>query len=251
MCVFQLEDSARSLKRRLEAMINSQRWPSDLWLHTSSFQLSADNYDMTVSACHAAAVIIVDPVILASTVKDWNSQQEVRDAYDLWRRVSRDTNAAVALAAHHRKMAGDSGDQMAGSIQAQATVDGIIELFRDGNLEKTERRVSFTGRDWSDREDEMIRLNTDTLTWDAIGSFQEAKNTAKDAAKETRLHDRVNLVKDILPSGPPGITFNEIAEATGMSRQWVSNVIKSMGDDVSRAGTTQSPADPLRFWKTG
>jgi len=40
------------------------------------------------------------------------------------------TDAAVFAAAHHRKMDGDFGDAMSGSIQAQATVDGILDLYR-------------------------------------------------------------------------------------------------------------------------
>ena len=48
-----------------------------------------------------------------------------RDAFDLWRRLARDTEACQALSYHHRKTAGDFGDAMAGSVQAQATLGGI------------------------------------------------------------------------------------------------------------------------------
>ena len=91
----QLEDSERSLRRRLETMNSGSRWPNDLLLHVSPFRLVADNYEATVKACQGAFLIICDPIIQASEIRDWNSQHEVRAAYDLWRRLPRDVDAAV------------------------------------------------------------------------------------------------------------------------------------------------------------
>ena len=76
------------------------------------------------------------------------------------------------------------------------------------------------------------------------------RQAANDAAREGRLQDKVKLVKDVLPSGPPGMTLDEIAMATGMDRSAVGRLIKVMGDSVSRAGKARSPGDPLKFWRT-
>ena len=78
---FQLEDSERTIKHRLER-IASRPLTEDLLLHARSpFRLTEDNYAATVAACQGCAVVIADPIIQASEVKDWNAQGEVRDAY--------------------------------------------------------------------------------------------------------------------------------------------------------------------------
>lgn len=242
--LFQLEDSERTLKKRLHAMTGGS-FPRDLWIHAAPFKLAPETYDATVEACRGASLIICDPIIQAGEVQDWNSQAEVRATYDLWRRLARDTDAAVVVAAHHRKMSGDFGDQMAGSIQAQATVDGILEMYRDSHLEKLERKLSFTGRDWADRDDEVIRLDPETLTWTCGGTFKEAL----DADKEERRAEKAEEVFESLPAGPPGLTYEELQGATGMGRNRIREGIKALGGRVAKAGKARSSKDPLRFWR--
>ena len=251
VCMFQLEDSGRTMKRRLEKM-TSGSWPSDFLLHVEPFRLSVENYSLTVGACLGASLIICDPIIQASEVRDWNAQSEVRDTYELWRRLARDTDAAVLVAAHHRKMAGDFGDQMAGSVQAQASVDGIIELYRDPNLERVERKISFTGRDWSDRDDEVIRLDTETLTWRSVGSFGEAREIAREVARKERLQEKVAEVWEALPQSPPGLTYAQLADFTGLSRDRVREAIAELDEGAARSGNPRgSRSNPLRFWRSG
>jgi hypothetical protein len=244
VCVFQLEDSGRTLKRRLERMTQGH-WPSDLLLHVDPFRLSDENYNAAVSACQGAILVICDPIIQASEVRDWNAQSEVRRTYELWRRLARDTDATVIVSAHHRKMGGDFGDQMAGSIQAQATVDGIIEIYRHSSLNKTERKVSFTGRDWSDTEDEVIWLDTETLTWSLLGSFNEVR----EMTREGQLQEKVAKVWNALPSEPPGLTYTEIETATSLGSNRVREAIRALGDRIVQAGTARSSKDPLKFCK--
>ena len=249
VCMFQLEDSSRTLKKRLEKM-TGDRWPRDFWLHVDPFRLSVENYEATVDACRGASLIICDPIIQASEVRDWNAQSEVRETYELWRRLARDTDAGVVVAAHHRKMTGDYGDQMAGSIQAQATVDGIIEIYRDANLAKTERKLSFTGRDWSDREDEVISLDTETLTWGSAGSFVEAQEMGREMAKQERLRDKMSEVWDALPVEGPGLTYPELVDLTELSRDRIREAVRALGEKVAREGNPRSRTNPLRLWRS-
>lgn len=158
-----LEDSPLTIKERLLKMAPAGL-PDDLLLHTDPFHLAVENYESTVRACRGACLVICDPVIMASEVRDWNSQQEVRDTFDLWRRLSRDIACCIALSYHHRKLPGDFGDAMAGSVQAQATVDGILELYRDRSLQSTERKVTFIGRDWPDLQKGVISLESNSMT---------------------------------------------------------------------------------------
>lgn len=240
--MFQLEDSTRTLKRRFASMTGGS-WPANFELHLDPFKLSVENFDATVATCAGASLIICDPIIQASDIQDWNAQSEVRNTYELWRRLARDTDAAVVVAAHHRKMAGDFGDQMAGSIQAQAAVDGIIELFRDSNLAKTERKVTFTGRDWADLEDEVISLDTDTLIWTPAGSYQEIQ----EMAKEGKAQEKAAKVLDALPTKTPGLTYAELEKKTGMGRDPIRRAIEALGDKVRQTGKAKSPTDPLKF----
>jgi len=241
--MFQLEDSGRTLKRRLELMAGDP--PKDFWLHVAPFKLVSENFDATLRACQGASLIICDPVILASEIRDWNSQQEVRDTYDLWRRLARDTGAAVVAAMHHRKMEGDHGDQLAGSIQAQATVDGILELYRDRSLDKVERRLSFVGRDWADVEDEVIRLNPDTLTWQPQGTYQEAKEEAQEARRQAKADELLNA----LPTEPPGLTYVELETQTGHSRRVLQDLAKALGSRLEKSQPPYTTTSPMKLWK--
>ena len=178
--VFQLEDSHRTVGARLLA-ITSKKLPDDLLLHMADipFRMSEDSYPQVADACRGFSLVIVDPIIQVARVGDWNAQQDVRNAYDLWRRLARELDVTVVVVAHHRKAVGDFGEQIAGSIQGLATPDGIVEVRRDGSLSKAQRRVSYVGRDWADLEDEVIELNPSTLTYDRV-------STASDLVEERR-----------------------------------------------------------------
>ena len=142
-------------------------------------------------------------------------------------------------------MAGDFGDAMAGSVQAQATVDGILELYRDRNLQKTERKVTFTGRDWPDFEDEVVSLDTTSLTWQAVGKYSDAR----DAAGEVRKQGDAAVALEALPDCPPGLTYAEWEATTGFGRTKLGTIRKTLGEQVGQGGKPRSPSDPLRFWK--
>ena len=247
--LFQLEDSDRTLKRRFESMA-PQGPPSNFLLHAEPFELSQENYDATVEACQGASLVICDPIIQATNIRDWNAQQEVRDGYDPWRRLARDTNAAVIVSAHHRKMAGEFGDAMAGSIQAFAAVDGILELYRDDKLDKSERRISFVGRDWSDREDEVIRLNTEILTWELAGTYVEAKERLRESVRESERQRKDERVWDALPDGPPGVTYDELVAETELTKGIIRTCIKSLGVKVAPSTGGGGRGNERRFWRT-
>lgn len=243
--IFQLEDSKRTLKRRIQAMTGGNL-PKGIWLHTEPFRLTDENYDATVEACSKSLLVICDPIIQGTNIRDWNSPSEVRDAYEYWRRLARDTDAAVFAAVHHRKMDGEFGDAMAGSIQAQATVDGILELYRDKKLERTERRLSFTGRDWGDMDEEVIALDTETLTWKRVGTFQDAKEQAKDAERQTVMA----AVRDVLPTSSPGMSKKMITDLTGLNERQVRDALDLLGDKVL-CEKMPGRGGPIGYWLSG
>ena len=229
VCFFQLEDSEKIIHRRLSKRLGGRRL-SNVFLHMTPFRLTQENFEVTVTACLGSSLIICDPIIQASEVRDWNSQSEVRDAYDIWRRLARDTGAAVVVSAHHRKMVGTYGDQIGGSIQAQAAVDGMIEVYRDTALDKMERKVSFTGRSWSDMDDEVIRLDIETLTWKSSGFFKDVKENAKAGT----LQRESQALLDALPVKEPGKTYQELQQETGLTKDRLRNIVKDLGEKVIR-----------------
>ena len=240
---FQLEDSDRTLKKRLERMLGPDS-PPDLLFHVSPFRLCEENYDLTLSQVKGASLIICDPIIQATEVRDWNSQAEVREAYEFWRQLARDTDAAVCVSNHHRKMEGGYGDQMAGSIQALATVDGVIELYRDPKLQKSERKVSFVGRDWSDLPDEVVALDVETLTWLFKGQLGEVI----EQEKEDKRDEDAQRALTVLPGSPPGITLQDWEEDSGLSSKRLKVARNALDGQVASEGSGVK-GSPLKFWR--
>jgi hypothetical protein len=244
--VFQLEDSPRTIGRRLKAMLGNSS-PEHLLIHRPEepFRISEDNYPLVVDACRECSLIVVDPIIQASRVGDWNSQQEVRNAYELWRRLARELDALVIVVAHHRKALGDFGEQIAGSIQGLATPDGIIEIRRDLSLTKTQRRVSYVGRDWADTEDEVIDLDTSTLTYTVVGTSKGFK----EERRQKELEDLAGELEQFLPLAPPGLTFEELREKSGEGEKAVRSALKLLkeGGRLVTTGKLRSKTNPARY----
>ena len=180
---FQLEDSARIIRRRWEKMGG---FPTDdIRIEPGPWKATEENQESTIKTVDGASPIVVDPIIAASSVERWADMTEVRRTYDYWRVVARETNAVVVVSAHHRKMSGDDGDQVAGSHQAGAMVDGIIEMRRMGGdgADLLERRLSFTGRDWPDLEDLIVKL--DPEPW-CSGRWGLSKNGRRRGRRASR-----------------------------------------------------------------
>ena len=219
----------------------------DLLLHQANvpFHMSEESYQLVVDACRGCSLIVVDPIIQASRVQDWNAQQEVRSAWEYWRRLARDLDALVVVVAHHRKALGDFGDQIAGSIQGLATPDGVIEVRRDPNLLPNQRRVSYVGRDWADFEDEVIELDPSTLTFTLVGTAQAAKDERDRRTAEGHAEELL----DQIPMEAPGKTQAELVEASGLGDKPVRDALKVLvaSERVTTTGKAKSRNNPLRY----
>jgi len=232
----QLEDSDRLISRRWMRMSHAP--PSHVHIARGPWQAAEANLDATVAGLMGASLIIVDPIISASTVERWSDMAEVRRAYDYWRVVARETGAVVIVLAHHRKLFGEGGEQMAGSHQAGATVDGIIEMRRTAKLQPGERLVEFTGRDWPDIEPLVVALDPETLVFAPVGTY-------KDRGEEERKR-RATHVADVLPVEAPGKTLEEIKTAADMTDRQVGVALADLGDTVVKSGRGVK-GDPYRW----
>ncbi len=247
VALFQLEDSARTISKRIRE-ITIGPVSDQLLVHQpdTPFQINDQNYGAVVDACRGCALVIVDPIIQAARVSDWNAASEVRAAYELWRRLARELDAVVVVVAHHRKQVGDFGDQIAGSIQGLATPDGIIELRRDSRLTKTQRKVSFVGRDWPDLEELVIDLDPETLRFTVVG---DASALAEDHQKKTS-EKRAEELLDSLPVVPPGLSYSELTHKTGLSDKALRPALLFLEEQgrVVTTGISRSKTNPLRFY---
>lgn len=193
----QLEDSDRLIARRWKNLAGAVT--HNINIARGPWQLNETNLNATIGALLDASLILVDPLISAVNVQHWSDMTEVRQAYDLWRIIARETNAVVLLIAHHRKLSGDDGDQVAGSHQAGASVDGIIEIRKGGQgIQDNERRLSYTGRDWPDLPDEVIALHSDSLVFNLRGDY-------KTRQQEARANEAISDIQPLyraLKSGP-------------------------------------------------
>jgi hypothetical protein len=173
----QLEDSDRIIARRWQRMAGAPS--ANVHIARGPWHSCDENLEATIGTVKGAALVVVDPIISASDVEKWADMHQVRKAYEYWRLLARETDAVVMILAHHRKMDGSDGDQVAGSHQAGAAVDGIVEMRKGGSgIDANERRLSFTGRDWADLEDEVIALNPETLVFEPVGTYREKKEEA-------------------------------------------------------------------------
>jgi hypothetical protein len=192
---FQLEDGERTIKRRWAKMCQGQS--PQVAIVRGPWRLTEENLQATVQVLQGKALVVVDPIISALEVGKWSDMGEVRGGFDLWRQVARQTNSVVLLVAHHRKAAGEEGEQIAGSHQAAATVDGIIEVRKGGALmDKNERRLEFLFRDLPDLDDQIVALNPDNLTFEPRGSLQDRQAAAAAEQAEADVHDLATAVMD-------------------------------------------------------
>ena len=166
----QLEDTLRSIVRRWRRLYPHGRVPENITLDQAPWRLSDANLEGTVRRLvdDQIALVVIDPMISAFPPHDINSPTESRGAMELFRRLARDSNTVVTLAAHHRKTEGEFGDQISGSHQQAATVDGFIEMRR--TKVSGQRRISFIGRDWPDLPDELVQIDPDTLRLQHLGT---------------------------------------------------------------------------------
>jgi hypothetical protein len=127
-------------------------------------------------------------------------------------------------------------------MQAFATIDGSVEIYRDPNLEKVERRMTFVGRDWPDLQDEVIALDDRSLTFKAVGTVSERK----EIQKENKEQEKLQQLLDVLPQEEPGMTIDEVVEATEQGKYTVRELLKAHERSITRTGLGKS-GQPFRY----
>ena len=209
----QLEDSPRSIVRRWRRRYPSGDIPQGIIIDQESWRLTEDNLAATVEQIKSigASLVVIDPLINAMPPHNLNDATESRAVMELFRRLSRESNAVVLLVAHHRKAEGEFGDQISGSHQQGAAIDGFIEIRRTNT--KGQRRISLIGRDWPDLPDELVEIDEDTLRLKHLGSYADIK---EDIRREQALKDST-AITNIVPDEGSLIRQDELKKKVGLS----------------------------------
>lgn len=120
---------------------------------------------------------IIDPLAFAIR----GNEQEASHMAPFFRQMRElifDTNCSIILVHHHRKSGGENGDAIRGSSAILGAVDVALELHRDSEQAKT-ATLKVTSR-FASVEDEVIVLDTESLTWKSEGSADDFKRTKRE-----------------------------------------------------------------------
>ena len=95
-------------------------------------------------------------------------------------------------------------------------------------------------------DDEVIALDPETLTFKGVGAYRVV---AEDVSRDKK-GPELQVLREALPDGPPGLTYKELEEKTQWDRRAISRLVKIMGEEVGRQGKPQSKKDPLRLFRS-
>lgn len=140
------------------------------------------------------------------------------------------TGLAVLLVHHQRKAGGEGGDAIRGSTALPAAVDVVMEYERPARpASRRHRQVTTTGR-WSVAPPVLLVDVDEHGAWREIGE-------GIDPAGASAVDWTAKLL-EVLPSDGPGVTHNEIEQATDTDkRKWHSALHDLVVDgSVIRAG---------------
>ena len=241
------EDPPRVIARRFDRMALGQDLDG-LTLHVGEFSLTERNIESVTESLRGVDLIYADPLVVVADIADLNDAVIVRRGLSLWRQLAAELDAVILLNHHNRKSAdGDRTDVILGSVQIMAALDGVLQIDAVKGLAKDERRIHYEGRDWPPRDDLIIKLDAETLTWWPAGSFQERKS--RDQAAQ-RAEDQRGLWK-LLPEDGSGLTLGEVAAMAPWGRDKCRSLLKQAPEGTYVVtGIARSRSDPQR-WARG
>ena len=235
------EDSQRVIARRFFKMLGAEP-PTGVSLHVGEFHLDENNLDTVIETLHEVDVIYADPLLEVSQVPDLNDAIAVRQALRPWRELARRLDAVVLIAHHHRKDGTTQGARVLGSGQIVAGVDGWIEMDSAPGLGPEQRRLTYSGRDWPPIPEQVVALDSKTLTFSLVGPMSEIKAEMKQAKSQ----DKVAQLWEALPADGSGLTYEGITQALGWHRNLIGPTVKAGGVGVfTVTGTSKSKTAPV------
>jgi RecA/RadA recombinase len=95
------------------------------------------NEQLVASGCDPIGLILIDTMIAAFPVNNWNDASQVNEVYDMMRHLQKDLNVGVIGIHHHGK---DKDKGAAGSHYLRGGADFMLEVFRDDRDHADHRR---------------------------------------------------------------------------------------------------------------
>ena len=177
-------------------------------------------------------LVVIDTIPAWWNLSDENDASEVkRKGYPLLN-IIRQTNAAWLGLVHTRKSGGEHGEDIRGSSALLGLVDIAISMKRTqggGN-----QRVLETVSRYTDTPKELF-IEFEEGSYKKLGTATEVSSQAK----ANQVWERLTY---------QGKTIDQLASETGLSKQDVSRGLKSLGEQVQRAGNGKK-ANPYLFFR--
>jgi len=214
--LIQMEDPQDLMKQRFKVMGYGEECP--ICICQKMLNLNKNfNELMDKIEKYRPVLVIFDPLIYLTNIKDENSAVDVANAFKPLRKIALEKETAVLVVHHHRKGENNSEEAMRGSSAIMGAVDQAINLFRE--KQEPVARVHILGR-YGKYEEFMIQLNEETLWWEQAGDIQSWKQ-----------EKRKVQVKDYLKEVGEA-RLDEIAKDLGESESTIRRIVKNMGDEV-------------------
>ena len=126
---------------------------------------------------HDIGLAIIDPYVFAMRGNEQDATQTATFLREI-RELIFDTNCSILLVHHHKKSGGEHGQALRGSSALLGAVDVALELVREDEQTPT-ATLKVTSR-FASVEDEVIVLDTESLTWKSAGSADTYKRTKRE-----------------------------------------------------------------------
>ena len=106
------------------------------------------------------------------------------------------------------------------------------------------RTHTYTGRDWPEKADIVLGLDSEHLIWNPIGTMEEARQVAK----EQRGDNDEATVWDALTTQAPGTSQEDLISSTGLTRKKVSQALVGLKDLMGSEGSG-GRGTPVRYFR--
>lgn len=178
-------------------------------------------------------LIIVDPLLRFTRVRDGNDYAEVTQALEPLLMLARETGAHVLVVHHTGKGERQGGDSILGSTAIFASVDTAMILKRG----ETYRTIQTIQRYGQDLEEAVLTFDPVSRTIGLGGTKEDAETTAMEAA-----------ILEHLEGQSGAVTEAEIREAVEGRRQIQMKALRNLHSNslVSREGAGRRN-DPYRY----
>jgi hypothetical protein len=225
--ILAVEEHPRDVKVRLLKL--GARPEDPIHVHVGQLDSNARTFSALTDFIRKEHIrlVILDTLAQFWQISDENDNAQVLHRIAPFLTLARDTNAAVLLIYHERKMHGDGGRAIRGGSALLGAVDQALLLDHRQGGNSSQRILRSVGR-YDDTPRQLI-LEQIGFTYRALGTPHDVGLAAAAEA-----------VTDALSSGAQ--TIRALMATTGLTDKQVRTALDSLGDAVVRSGAGKKGA---------